>query len=89
MFHLKIPSCKYTNKLFFFVVGSLETYSQIPLSEQKAWLHIFLLFTGLCLASELKWEGRWVWAVLPVVLWAGCAYIREKDKEMLSCRGCR
>lgn len=28
----------------------------------------FSLFTGLCLASVWKCEGRWIWAVLPAVL---------------------
>ena len=33
---------------------NLETYSQIPLSKWNTQLHIFLLFTGLFLASVIK-----------------------------------
>lgn len=31
--------------------SNLETCSHIPLSHRKAWLHVFLLLTGLCLAN--------------------------------------
>ena len=43
----------YKKKLMGFF-GNIETYSKIPLSKWKAWLHIFL-FTGPCLASVSKY----------------------------------
>lgn len=93
-FHLKTPSCKYLKKKktnFFFFLAVLK-----PIPKSLYWnrkhgcMFFFVHRTVFSQCMEM-----WGQMDLPQLcwvacgLWAGCACMREKDKEMLSCRGCR